>query len=210
MKRLLVLFFCVTSLVFFFSSNVLAAGPLSQNYFVVKAGMYSPQSDDLEEFDEGFNGEIAWGHYFNQNLAVELGLGYFHTESSESGYVYYYGTRYASATADIDVMPLTVALKAIAPIGQAELYALGGIGMYFASGEIDGTIAGVGSASASDDDVAFGGFLGAGVNFNLTNQVFIGVEGKYHWVEANWEYEGLEVDAELDGWTFTGNLGFRF
>ena len=181
-----------------------------RQYFVFKAGVYSPQSDDLEEFDEGFNGEVAFGYYFNRNLAVELGVGYFYTEASESGYVDFFGIRSASVEADIDVVPLTAALKIIAPLGQVELYALGGVGMYFASGELKVSIAGIGSDTAEDDDVSFGGFLGAGVNFNITNQVFLGIESKYHWVEANWEYEGIEVDAELDGWTITGNLGIRF
>ncbi|HRR42672.1 MAG TPA: hypothetical protein P5244_15680, partial [Syntrophales bacterium] len=60
------------------------------------------------------------------------------------------------------------------------------------------------------DDVAFGGFLGVGGNFNITNQFFIGVEAKYLWAQASWELDGDKEDVDLDGWTFTGNLGFRF
>jgi opacity protein-like surface antigen len=198
-KKLIILFFCLTSIIFFLSSNASAAN----NYFTVKAGIYSPESDDLEGFDEGFNGEIAFGHYLNRNLALELGLGYFETEwSGEYCYNGYCGREKDS----IDVVPLTVALKAIYPVGQLELYGLGGIGIYFSSGEAEGYVPDVGYVSLDDDDVSLGGFLGAGLNFNITNEVFFGVEGKYHWVEA--EFEG--IDVELDGWTFTGNLGFRF
>lgn len=203
MKKIPVLLLCVAALMFFVFSDALAA----DNYFVVKAGMYSPQSGDLDEFDKGFNGEIAYGRYFNKNIAAEIGLGYFHTDASESGTEY--GLHF-DTEADVDVIPLTVALKAIAPIGRAELYALGGLGIYFTKGEIKENMSGAEPYSVDDTDAAFGGFLGAGLSFNITDQVFIGVEGKYHFVEADWEFEGESVTNKLDGWTVTGNLGFRF
>jgi len=154
----------------------------------VKAGFYSPQSDDLEDWDEGFNGELAFGHYFNPNVAMEFGLGYFQTETSQPD-------------AEITVIPVTLALKGIYPVDKAELYVLGGIGAYFANLEVSGR-----GLSIDDDDTAFGGFQGAGVNYKLSNEFFIGVEAKYLWVEAEWSF----ANVDLDGWIFTGNLGFRF
>ena len=48
---------------------------IPSNYFVFKGGIYSPQTNDLDGFDTGFNGELAIGHYFDKNWAVELGAG---------------------------------------------------------------------------------------------------------------------------------------
>jgi len=202
MKKLMVLFFCLTSLVFFFSSDASA-----DNYVAVKAGMYSPQSDDLDEFGEGLNLEVSYGYYFNQYLAIDLGVGYFKTDASES---YYSDGRHVKEDTDIEVNTLTVALNAIVPIDPVELYALGGVGGYYAYGERKIDVSGVGSDSADDTDVTFGGFLGAGLNLNITHEVFLGVEGKYQWVAADWEFEGEDVSADLDGWRITGNLGFKF
>lgn len=202
MKKLMVLFFCLTSLVFFFSSDASA-----DEYLVVKAGIYSPQSDDLDEFSEGLSLEASYGYYFNPNLAIELGAGYFKTDLSES---YYSDSRRVKTDTEIEVNTLTVAINAIAPIDPVELYALGGVGIYYAYGERKVDVSRVGLDSADDSDITFGGFLGAGLNFNITYELFLGVEGKYHWVEADWEFEGEDVSADLDGWRITGNLGFRF
>ncbi len=49
MKKIPVLLLCVAALMFFVFSDALAA----DNYFVVKAGMYSPQSGDLDRFGKG-------------------------------------------------------------------------------------------------------------------------------------------------------------
>jgi opacity protein-like surface antigen len=202
MKKLMVLFFCLTSLVFFFSSDAAA-----DSYIAVKAGVYSPQSDDLDEFGEGLNLEASYGYYFNQYLAIDLGVGYFKVDKSES---YYADGRQVQKDTDIEVNTFTVAINAIAPIDPFELYALGGAGIYYAYGERKIDTYGVGADSADDTDIVFGGFLGAGLNFNISHRVFLGVEGKYQWVAADWEFEGDYVSADLDGWRITGNLGFRF
>jgi len=204
MKRFIIILSCVALMVCFFTLNVQAAG---SNYIALKAGMYSPQSDELEDWDNGFNGEVAYGYYFNRNVAMEIGLGYFHTERSESGFISGIGS--ATADGDVDVMPFTIALKGIYPIDKLELYGIVGIGAYFSTAEITVSTA-RGSVSADGDDVSFGGFLGIGANYNITDQVFIGVEGKYLWSEASWTIAGEKIDANLDGWTITGNLGFRF
>jgi len=47
---------------------------------------------------------------------------------------------------------------------------------------------------------------GAGVNFNITQIVFLGVEGRYLWAKPSFSGD----DIKLDGFTVTGDLGFRF
>jgi len=185
-----------------------SADVLIPNYVVAKAGAYFPQENwdvlDLGYFeyslDTGFNGELAYGHYFNRNWALELGVGYFYTSGDDvlGGVV--------SSKSSMDVMPLTVAIKGIIPVDKFEIYGLGGIGAYFvwADEKVNGI-------RFNDDDIVFGGFLGAGVNYNITPTAFIGLEGKYLWTDKASFSDGLlNTKQKLDGWIATFNLGFRF
>ena len=115
-------------------------------------------------------------------------------------------------------MLLCTSLKGIIPLDRFEIYGIGGIGAYINRGEgptFSPGISGIGSrVSFSDTDVAFGGYLGAGVNFNITNTFFLGVEGKYLWTKANFESTlngyNLKLDVDIRGFIVTGNLGVRF
>jgi len=187
-------------------------------YIILKPGIYSPQ-DDLEDFDTGFNGELAFGAQFNKYLAVEMGVGYFHTGLDESAAGNISGINYAvEGEFDIDVLPVTLSLKGILPVGKWEFYGFGGIGGYFVWGQLDVTAAAdgiAGSVSLEDNDVIFGGHLGLGVDYNITPAIFIGAEGKYLWTsEAKLEdtVSGIPVGAKfnLDGIIATAVLGFRF
>jgi OOP family OmpA-OmpF porin len=157
-------------------------------YFSSKAGIYSPESDDLEDFDTGFSGEVALGHYFNPNFALEFGVGYFETDYDSS-----------SICADIYVMPVTISVKPTLPIGNLDLYALGGAGAYYTTGEID---------SYDDSGIGWGPHAGAGASYRITDNISLGVEGKYLWADA-----GLSPDVDLDGYTvmgvFTLHLGVK-
>jgi outer membrane protein W len=183
----------------------LSAEAQGGNYFVFKGGIYDPDSNDLKGFDTGFNGELAFGHYFTRNLAVELGVGYFQTSNKESVFVPGFGE--FEDKADLDVLPLTVALKGIIPVDKFELYGIGGIGAYIVWAE-ERLNTPFGRARFSDTDTVFGGFLGAGVNYNVTPSVYLGLEGKYLWTsKVDMKYE---TEFKLDGWIATFNLGFRF
>ncbi len=182
------------------------------NYVTFKGGIYSPESDDLEDFDTGFNVEIALGHYFHRNFALELGVGYFETEASFSGFDPILGVW--SEKDEITAIPLTLTAKGVYPTQYVDLFGGVGIGLYFVHGEADLSSSAFGSLSFDDDDTVFGFHLGAGANFNITENIFFGIEGKYLWAEAEFEESFLgvpfELDADLEGFTVTGNIGFRF
>jgi outer membrane protein W len=177
------------------------------NYFAVKAGAYFPEDKwdvlDLGVFeyslDTGFNGDLVFGHYFNKNWALEFGIGYFYTSGDDT-----LGT--TRSKADMDVMPVTLAVKGIIPVDKWEIYGIGGIGAYFvwADEKLNGI-------KFSDDDILFGGFLGAGVSYNITPQAFLGLEGKYLWTDkSSFSDAGWRAKQKLDGWIATFNVGFRF
>jgi len=168
------------------------------NYVVLKGGLYSPSDDfDLEgqhfNHDDGFVAEIAYGHYFMPMFALELGAGYFESKASPA---------VSAGETKFKVVPLTLTGKVLFPIGPIEPYGEFGIGGYIAEADVSGTPS---NFSGSTESV-FGLHAGAGVNFNITPTIFLGVEGRYLWAKPSWG----GTDIKLDGFTATADLGFRF
>ena len=81
---------------------------------------------------------------------------------------------------------------------------------YYVYGELD-----VGPYSASDDDYIFGGQILGGLNFDINEGFFLGLEGKYIFTQ---DAELADNTGSLRGWAefnlngfiATGVLGFRF
>jgi hypothetical protein len=208
-------FFCFLVFTFLIPINVFAQSPF---YFALKPGIYSPQSSDLDGFDTGFNGEIAFGFRVNPSLAAEIGFGYFNTKGEER----VGGATYGGREFDLDVFPITFTLKVIFPYKRWEFFGLMGGGAYIVSQPYD-----------YDDyhhdyhrhydyeddhvdyDAVLGGYLGAGIHYNITPRMFVGVEGKYLWtdkVKLDYGEFGapLDINFRLDGILATGVFGFRF
>jgi opacity protein-like surface antigen len=174
-----------------------ATGQERQDYIIVKGGVYSPTGglDDLN-FGTGFNGEVAWGHYFSPNFALEVGAGYFESD-------------------DLRVVPFLATGKALYPTGNWELFAELGVGAYFA--KLNGTLnnPALGIIVYNEDDAVFGLSLGFGVNYNITEEFFLGIGGKYL-LTSDAEFGGFatsgpaKLETELDGYIVTGVFGFRF
>ena len=176
-------------------------------YLVLKGGIYSPQNDKLDKFDTGFNGELAFGHYFNRNLAGEIASGFFETRATRNASS---GISSAQATLDINVVPLTVALKGIIPLDIWELYGIGGGGAYFLW--TDSKVSTDSRSSSSSDkynQTLGGGFLGVGASVKVSPTVFLGLEGKYLWTSAL-TVKNIDTDTNLNGFIATFNLGFLF
>ena len=123
------IFVVVLVLTFLIPINVFAELPF---YVALKPGIYSPQSSDLDS--SGFNGEIAFGYRFNPNIAAEFGIGYFYTEGEATAVG---RTFVVQEKFDINVVPLTLTLKAILPYKKWEFFGLGGGGVYIVSGPYD-------------------------------------------------------------------------
>lgn len=184
MKRAAFLFVAV--LLCLAPAAALAQNPT--NAVTLKLGAYVPQADaDDDEFDSGFNGELSFTRHFHPNFAFELGVGYFTSESD-------------NFDSELTVIPITLNLKAVYPVGGVELYALAGIGAYMA--EIERGF----PFNTDDDDTTLGFQAGAGLNFNVTPVIFIGAEGKYFWAEP----ELFGNDFKINGFQATANLGYRF
>lgn len=181
------------------------------NYVAFKGGVYTP-TDDLEDFDNGFYGEISINSYFSEYFAFEIGVGYFETEYNESGTAFGYAY---SGKIDIYSIPIITNLKGIVPFKYGELFLGAGLSAYYVYGDLDGDVPSLISISASDDDFIFGAQLLGGLNINITDGAFIGLEGKYIFTqdaELKKNIAGIpfEVEFNLNGYIVTGVIGFRF
>ncbi len=180
-------------------------------YLSFKGGAYFPTGDlDDYDFDNGFNGEILLGMYVNKNLALEFGGGYFQTDASFSEGAFW-------EEDDVWVIPVIVNIKGVLPLKSVELFGGGGLGLYFANIDVKGYDPLIGPFSVDDDDAIFGGHLLVGFNIDLSDKVFIGVEGKYIFTADNRffceQVSCSEISCakiNLDGLTLIGGLGFRF
>ncbi len=89
------------------------------------------------------------------------------------------------------------------------------MGAYFV--KLDGTLdnPALGVIVFDDDDAVFGLSLGFGVNYNITEEFYLGIEGKYL-LTSNAEFGGVatsglaSLETDLDGYIVTGVFGFRF
>ena len=185
-----------------FASSASAADKPA-DYIALKAGVYSPSSShDLDTFNAGnrthldsktgFAGEVAFGHYFLPMLAVELGGGYFESKGSPLA---------QPGETKLKVVPLVATGKVLLPIGPFEPYGLFGIGAYITDLDVHdntGTVRG-------STEVTYGLHAGAGLNINLQDKMFLGVEGKYLWADPSFGGQHMK----LDGFVATAVIGFR-
>jgi len=177
-------------------SAALADKPSS--YLVLKGGYYSPSNSfDLDNVHfnakNGYVVEGALGHYFLPFLAVELGGGYLESKTSAS---------LPFADSKLKVYPVVATGKLLLPVGPIEPYGEFGVGAYI----IDIDISGIPGNFGGSTQGAFGYHAGGGLNIDLGKSIFLGAEGRYLWVKRS--YGG--IDIKLDGFTVTGDLGFRF
>jgi opacity protein-like surface antigen len=187
--------------------NIATLASAEQNhadYVEIKAGVYSPSaSHDLDSFNAGnrstldsktgFAGEIAVGHYFMPMMALEFGAGYFESKGSPAA---------QPGELKLKVVPLIATGKVLLPIGPFEPYGLFGIGAYITSLDVNSNTGSVQSST----EVTYGLHAGVGVNVNLQENMFVGVEAKYLWADPSFGGQHLK----LDGFITTAVLGFRY
>ncbi|HAK58872.1 MAG TPA: hypothetical protein DCO77_00600 [Nitrospiraceae bacterium] len=167
----------------------------TSDYVTLKIGRYTPTGDfDDAQFDSSGNLELMYGHYVNENFALEGGLVFFHSEGDDAPGYY---------DRDLTSSGLLVTAKAIYPTGRFEYYGGGGIGIYLPRLELYPM-----SQPATDEsDVTAGVHALIGLNFNATEYWYLGIEGKYLWTDEA-DFNGIAVD--IDGRVLTLNIGLRF
>ncbi|MEJ2235787.1 MAG: outer membrane beta-barrel protein [Syntrophobacterales bacterium] len=166
-----------------------AWGDDAQNYVTAGVGLYNYTGDITTEtkLDEAFLGELSYGRYFHPNFVLEAGVGYIHDDHQGD---------------ELQGYPVTLTAIGVYPVKKVRLLGGGGIGVYPMN--FDGEINGV---FIHGRDTVLGANVLAGFHWDLRPSGFIGLEGKYLFIErAKFEDEKVE----LEGFTMMLKFGFRF
>ncbi|OGW34270.1 MAG: hypothetical protein A2010_00125 [Nitrospirae bacterium GWD2_57_9] len=178
------------------------ASQKNPSYTVFKGGYYYPSERiRLDEFSgtdfdrkKGIAGEIGFGHHYGPVFGTEFGVGYLENRR-------FPGT--GSGRTRLEAIPVLLSARLFLPLGPLEPYGEIGVGAYFSKLEIESP---AGTSSRAFREIDWGPHAGVGININLTDTLFIGMEGRYRKVRP--EYGNQTV--RLDGYTATANLGFRY
>jgi len=157
-----------------------------QTYFFGHVGLFEPNDDDptltgggLGGYDTGGSFDIGIGSRVTPNLAVEGTFGAYGADRGSD---------------EVAVAPLTFGARLILPAPVFEPYVGLGLGIYFAD---------LNEPGIDDSDTTIGGYGSIGLDAWLNPRMALNFEGKYHWVEP--EFNGVDVD--VSGWTLS--LGIR-
>jgi len=194
-----------------------AAGGQIGNYLALKGGFYSPSAEfDLGNVnaesaldgsaDTGVAGEIAYGHYFSPSFALEFGVGYFRSKGT-----------FASADAGgqelkFDVIPVIASAKVFVPVGSVFPYGEAGLGAYFTQFDVSESL------NTFEGSTTLGAHAGAGLNIDVSENVFVGLEMRYVWAEPFFGDQDIDLNGEdyalngfnLNGFTTMFVLGLGF
>ena len=100
-----------------------------------------------------------------------------------------------SGETKLKVYPVTLTAKGLLPFGPIEPYGEFGIGGYITKLDVSGNL---GDFSGSTKG-AFGLHAGAGVNFNLSSNLFLGAEGRYLWAKPSFGGQDIKLIVLKDG-----------
>ncbi|MDH3975551.1 MAG: porin family protein [Deltaproteobacteria bacterium] len=191
-QKILSVFIICTALVIWNPLSTLGQEK-APNYATLKIGQYSPTGDlDDLGFDSKVDLELLFGHYFNENFALEAGIGIFGSDREE-GDLNVYFTAFA--------LPVLTA-KAVLPKKRFEFYGGGGIGYYQAKYDYNYF-----AIDIEESDTAFGYHVVAGFSYDFTPYWYLGLEGKQIWTD-DFDFKVVKIDG--DGRTLTFNVGLRW
>lgn len=184
------------------------------NYAQVKVGAFQPTGDlDDADYDTGVQISGYYGRYLTPYLIVEAGIDGFAVDSDVNGSNDSAGTYDQDNT--LSVVGFLFTVKGELPAGPARIFGGIGGGLYTVNLDSDIDSSRLGDFSTDDDDQVLGAHVVAGVNYDITDRFFAGIEGMYRWTDDVDIHENVAsipvaYDGELTGFAITANGGFRF
>lgn len=186
----------VVSIFFALNPSITFAESKKDFYVSFKPGVYLPQYNhgflENDKFDNGIALGVALGTYYNKNLAAEVEISYFQTKGEIVN---------SDSELREDVFNAFYNLKGVIPVGKVEIYGGGGIGIVVSNAKIN---------PDHEVNTNFGIQALAGAIFNINDNWFVGMEGKYMWSNSSFQNGTITRDVQLDGIFITGNVGTRF
>jgi opacity protein-like surface antigen len=214
-KYLIGMVAAVNVLSIFAAGNVMAeVADKRPNYGQAKLGVFQPTGDlDDAGFDTGGEFGGTYGRYLTPFLVAEASFDIFATENDFRSSNDLAGSYKQEDT--IAAAAFLVTIKGEVPIGPVSLFGGIGGGVYSVSldSEIDSSR--LGDFDADDSDTVLGAHLVAGVNYDITDRFFVGMEGMYRWTDDVDLSETvatvpIEYSGDLSGFSITATGGFRF
>ena len=152
------------------------------------------------DFDDTWGLSVKAGYKFNRYIAAELALDYL--PGFEWNVATSVGGTPLSGEATVDVTAWTLALK-LTPfdLQKVKPYFVVGGGIMNASLDVSASIPGA-SASSSDDETDICGKVGLGVDYFITDNIAIGLEGAY--------WAGFNDLEEIRFYTVTAGVAYHF
>jgi opacity protein-like surface antigen len=180
-----------------------AAGAGESGYYgTVRAGAWTPTGGGDTRFGAG--GEIAIGRSLLPRLSAEVAVGFsrsrgtFRLGSDGQG-----SPPFTTARLDADVIPLVASLRLSQPVRSAELFLLAGGGGFRV--EPSSPPAPVPAADRRPH-TQLGGQLGAGALYRFSEDLSLGLEGRWYRSVPSWT--GARGPVESAGLLL--GVGFRF
>ena len=185
-----------------------------RNYGQVRLGLNEFKGDFEDAgYDTGGNLSVAYGRYLNRYLVLEAALDFFGTEHDIHGSTPTAGSYKREDT--IGVMAFLATVKGEWPAGPLTIFGGGGAGLYLLALDSEITTANIGDFDEDESDSVFGLHIVTGVNYDITNRFFAGVQGLYRWtddidIRKSVGTVPVRVEGNLNGYTVTLTGGFRF
>jgi outer membrane protein W len=111
---------------------------------------------------------------------------------------------------DVTLVPVELNLKYVIEASPEWIIGFGaGVSYNYFEVEVDPK----GYSDADEDDWVWGGQLFAEVNYKMSEQWFLGVNGKYQWtedLEFDIRGEDIETDTSADNWRVGAQIGMMF
>lgn len=176
---------------------------------VVRGGFISLQDEMARNVDVGPRGELALQRDFYPFLQGEIAIGYSRTGTRETTSAPYPDpvtlNAYVPMHQELDVLPVTVAIRGILPARGLEPYLVAGAGMYFAF--LEDRPESRERSTVRDQALPFGLFVGVGASTSISHRFFVSVEGRYQFVKLVTFFNGDRWS--LNGVTGSLGLGYR-
>jgi mRNA interferase HicA len=186
-------------------------------YAVGKAGAFFPSES---AGDTGFSGDIGVGYNFlsgSGSLGLEASIGYYNSAYSTEKAFNFPGQSPLNRNMDVDadMIPFRVTAKGGQRVGPWSFYAGAGLDLIYVSYDINTAVSDASaiynSQSNSDSDTDFGAHLMAGATYDVTDNLFVGLECRYLFAGTLSVYSSVDTTKfDLSGFTVQGILGFRF
>ena len=171
-----------------------AAAESLQQSVQLRVGGYFPES---KSFDAGTGIDLIYSVKPFPYAAVDAGIGYFRAEDGNAAY--------------ISALPVTVSARAILPLQYVNVYAGGGIGVYYKMLQLElhdphlGT--GMTELPADQSEFSFGYHAGAGIEIPTTNGLSLLLDCKYVFVNQG---KFKSYDIKHDGAFVYGGFALNF